>query len=107
MKVTREIHPGWSEWQKMPKELKEKLHMGCLFGKYHYHYENKNGKVGLIHIECGVNFTKTGMLRANGMMWEACGRMDFARWYTKKEAEIAIYAALHETHKKNTIVLKK
>ena len=96
MKVTREIHPMWREYHQIPKELQNQLHFGCLVGKYHYHYENENGKVGLIQIECGVQFTKKGKLKANGKLWEACGIMDFARWVTKKEAEAAIYDALKE-----------
>ncbi len=84
----------WEEFEKMPKELQTKLHFGNMFGKYHYHYENKNGTIGLIRIMCLTDWN--GKNFVNRMMWEACGVLDFQKFWTKKEAETAIYEALHE-----------
>ena len=98
MKKTKEEHQMWTEYQKFPKELKDKLMSGCLIGRWHYHYENKNGIIGLVRIQCGVNFTKSGKWKMDNMMWEACGVLDFQRFATKKEAEIAIYKTLKEKY---------
>ena len=97
MKVTKELHSGWVEWDRMPKELLAKLSIKkSILGKWHYHYENKNGRIGLIRINCGVTFTKSGKWNADNMMWEACGVLDFARYSTRKEAEVEIYKTLKE-----------
>jgi len=86
----------WKEWQSMPDELKNKLFTKkSLVGKWHYHYENKNGIIGLIRIQVpGFNFSITkSIIRYR---WEACGVLEYRRFATKKEAEIEIYKALKE-----------
>lgn len=99
MKLTKEIHPIWKEWCEMPHEIKNRLHFTkSLTGKWHYHYENKNGIIGLIRIQVPTfSFAKKP---PNGMfgkyMWEACGILEYQRFSTKKEAEIEIYKALKE-----------
>lgn len=96
MKKTREIHQMWKEWESMPDELKQRLFSNkSLVGKWHYHYENKNGRVGLIRIQVpGFNFSfkKCNM----PYKWEACGVLEYRRFSTKEEAEIEIYKALKE-----------
>lgn len=95
MKVTKEIHDGWKGYENLPKEIKDKLMMGNMFGKYHYHYTNENGTIGLIKIQCATPFLN-GSEFGMAMMWEACGVLDFQRFATKKEAEKEIYKALKE-----------
>lgn len=65
-----------------------------LIGKWHYHYENKNGIIGLIKIQVPTFNLKLKMNRQ--YMWEACGVLEFQRFRTKKEAEKEIYKALKE-----------
>lgn len=102
MKRTRELHPVWTEWQSIPEEMKKDLHMKkSLVGKWHYHYENKNGVIGLIKIQVPVfRFKPRKISLETGIptqyMWEACGILEYRRFRTKKEAEIEIYKALKE-----------
>ena len=85
----------WKEWQSMPDEFKNRLFMKkSLVGKWHYHYENKNGRIGLIRIQCPKFNLKT--INEYGYVWEGCGVLDFERFGTMKEAEKAIYKALKE-----------
>lgn len=92
MKVTKEIHPLWREWSKFPTALKDGLYMRRpIIGKWHYHYENKNGIIGLVRLNHSMN------LNREGHCWEACGVLEFQRFTTKREAEKAIYEALNET----------
>lgn len=109
MKETKELHPVWLEWNSIPEQMKQHLHMKkSLIGKWHYHYENKNGIIGLIKIQMPifgrVRPRKTSYFLKNGIptryVWEACGIMEFQRFGTKKEAEIEIYKALKEKKKK-------
>jgi len=95
MKKTREIHPIWDEWNGLPKELKNKLFMKkSLIGKWHYHYENKNGIIGLIRI--AIPSFDLSYKMDYRYMWEACGVLEFQRFRTKKDAEVEIYKALQE-----------
>lgn len=95
MKRTRELHPIWVEWNTIPKEMKTHLFMKqSLVGKYHYHYENKNGTIGLISIR--MPLFDLNMKHKTRLMWEACGVLEFQRFRTKKQAEIEIYKALKE-----------
>lgn len=93
MKITKEIHPLWKEWDKMPQELKNHLFTKkSILGKWHYHYENKNGIIGLVRLNHSMNLLK------EGHCWEACGVLEYQRFFTKKEAEKIIYEALHESN---------
>lgn len=102
MKKTRELHPVWLEWQSIPKEMKEHLHMKKpLIGKWHYHYENENGVIGLIRIQVPNFRPRPGKISLmmgipTQYMWEACGVLEFQRFRTKKDAEDEIYKALKE-----------
>ncbi len=99
MKKTKEIHSLWSEWQTIPSEMKNHLFMKkSLVGKWHYHYENKNGIIGLIKIQV-PSFTTSFKIDTQ-YMWEACGVLEFQRFRTKKEAEKEIYKSLKEAFKK-------
>ena len=92
MKKTKEIHNVWMDFSKLPKEFPlHKFMRRSFIGKWHYHYENKNGRIGLVRLNHPLDFTKQ-----DGHHWEACGVLDFARFRTKKQAEIAIYKALEE-----------
>ncbi len=93
MKVTKEIHRIWKEYDSMPQEVKDKLH-GSILGKWAFTYQNKNGKIGLVKLNHNLNFHK-GKLWNH--CWETCGNLELSRFNTKKEAEVAIYEALHET----------
>lgn len=95
LKRTKEIHPTWEEWQQIPHELKNRLFMKkSLIGKWHYHYENKNGIIGLIRIQMPVfDLKKFGTYR---YVWEACGILEYRRFGTKAKAEDIIYNALKE-----------
>ena len=102
MKKTKELHQVWVEWNTIPAEMKEHMHMKkSLIGKWHYHYENKNGVIGLIRIQV-PRFTMKPFKKNNPLvlythyMWEACGILEFRRFPTKKDAEVAIYNALKE-----------
>ncbi len=102
MKRTRELHPVWTEWKSIPDVIKKDLYMkNSLVGKWHYHYENKNGVIGLIKIQVPqFRFKPSKISLETGIsteyMWEACGILEFKRFRTKKEAEIEIYKALKE-----------
>lgn len=99
---TREKHRMWEELEKMPKELREKLQMlPTLIGKWHYHYENKNGRIGLIRLNNSFVWKK------KSHCYEACGVLDFERFRTKELAEIAIYKALKEEYPKREKHVKK
>ncbi len=73
-----------------------------LIGKWHYHYENKNGTIGLIKIQVPIfgRVSLKPLKLEDGIpciyMWEACGVLEFQRFRTKKDAEIEIYKALGE-----------
>lgn len=103
MKRTKELHPVWVEWQSIPKEMKEHLHMKkSLIGKWHYHYENKNGIIGLIKIQVPIfgRVSLKPLKLEDGIpcryMWEACGVLEFRRFGTKAQAEKEIYKVLKE-----------
>jgi len=91
LKKTKEIHPLWKEWSQMPDEILGRLcFKRSILGKWHYHYENKNGKIGLVRLNHSMS------LLGDGHCWEACGVLEFQRFSTKKQAETAIYKALKE-----------
>ncbi len=102
MKKTKELHPVWVEWQSIPKEMRARLFLTkSLIGKWHYHYENKNGIIGLIRIQVPQFRLRPKKISLKSgiptrFMWEACGIMEFQRFRTKKDAEAEIYKALKE-----------
>ena len=104
MKKTRELHAVWLEWNTIPDVMRKDLHMKkSLIGKWHYHYENKNGMIGLIKIQVPqFRFRPKKITLQTGIptiyMWEACGILEFRRFRTKKQAEIEIYKALKENN---------
>lgn len=93
MKKTRTIHKIYREWLKLPKEIRNIRYFNgqCIIGKWHYHYKNKNGEIGLVRFNHSLNFTE------HGFHYEACGTLDFARFSTLEKAESAIYEKLGET----------
>jgi len=97
IKETREVHGLWKDYSKFPKDLRDSLGMPPIVGKWHYHYENKNGRIGLVRLNHGLELSiKNGKWR--GHCYEACGKLDFKQFKTKKQAEIAIYKALDESY---------
>ncbi len=101
MKETRIMHHLWKEMARLPKKVRDEFNekLPPMLGKWYYYYENKNGKVGLARINHGLEFTlKNG--RFLGHHYEACGHLDFQRFRTKKQAEIAIYKVLDEKYPK-------
>jgi len=97
MKKTRCVHHLYKEWQKLPKDIRfQRLYPRCIVGKWHYHYENKNGKeIGLVrfnHNIHGMGFSD----KAKQHHYEACGTLDFERFSTLSQAEEAIYKKLGE-----------
>lgn len=99
---TRKMHNMWKEWSKVPKELRDEIYQKVppILGKWYYYYENENGKIGLARINHGLDFRWNKNGKWIGHHYEACGHLDFARFKTKKQAEIAIYKALGEKYKK-------
>lgn len=93
MKKTRSIHQLYKEWQKLPKEItNHKLFGKCIVGKWHYHYKNKNGEIGLVRFNYNLNFKK-----GKKYCYEACGVLDFQQFSSLRQAETAIYEKLDET----------
>jgi len=93
LKITKELHSVWKEWNNIPPEVIYRsnfIRSRSIIGKWHYHYENKNGRIGLVRLNHSMSLFR------DGHCWEACGVLDFQRFYTKKEAEIEIYKALKE-----------
>lgn len=89
MKVTKEIHSLWKAEKIIARVMPRLNELDLrMIGKWHYHYKNKNGEIGLIKI-------KAPWCKAV-WMWEACGVLEFKRFPTKKDAEVAIYKALGE-----------
>lgn len=83
----------WEYYQKLPKEIKNVLPQ--MFGKWHYHYENKNGEIGLIKlIDTFPSILRDK--RSKGYCYEACGVLDFKQFYSLADAEKAICEALGE-----------
>lgn len=89
MKITKEIHELWKA-EKIIARVMPRLNQLDLrmIGKWHYHYKNKNGEIGLIRIKAPWCKSKWA--------WEACGVLDFTRYPTRKAAEVEIYHALRE-----------
>ena len=101
MNETRIMHHLWKEMARLPKKVRDEFNekLPPMLGKWYYYYENKNGKVGLARINHGLEFTlKNGKFL--GHHYEACGHLDFQRFRTKKQAEIAIYKTLKEKYTK-------
>ncbi len=92
MKKTREVHSLYKNWQKLPKEIRNTPYFmrKCIVGKWHYHYENENGRIGLVRLNHGLNYDE------NKYHYEACGTLDFERFPTLIQAEEAIYKKLGE-----------
>lgn len=100
MKKTRNIHHLYKTWQKLPIEIRNHSYFPrpCIVGKWHYHYKNKNGEIGL------VRFNHSLAYEENGFHYEACGTLDFERFETLSQAENAIYKKLGEIKKNNQII---
>ena len=95
------MHHLWKEMARLPKKVRDEFNakLPPMLGKWYYYYENKNGKVGLARINHGLEFTlKNGKFL--GHHYEACGHLDFQRFRTKKQAEMAIYNVLKEKYTK-------
>ncbi len=93
MKKTRTVHNLYQEWLKLPKEIRDYRYFaqGCIVGKWHYHYKNKNGEIGLVRFNYNLDFNSK-----RKYSYEACGTLDFERFSTLQEAESAIYKKLGE-----------
>lgn len=102
MKETRKMHNMWKEWSRLPKKVREEINQKIppILGKWYYYYENENGRVGLARINHGLDLSWSKDGRWKGHHYEACGHLDYARFKTKREAEIAIYEALGEKYPK-------
>lgn len=83
----------WAAYQKMPKEITSKI--PPMFGKWHYHYENKNGRIGLIKLIDNYPPIIRDK-KSQGYCYEACGVLDFKQFYSIIDAEKAICKALGE-----------
>ncbi len=96
MKKTRTIHQIYIEWLKLPKEFRSHRYFaqGCIVGKWHYHYENENGKISLVRFNSSFSFFNS----KKKYCYEACGTLDFERFSTLQEAESAIYKKLGEQY---------
>lgn len=94
MKKTREIHSLYKNWQKLPKDIRDTPYFmrKCIVGKWHYHYENENGRIGLVRLNHGLDYDE------NKHHYEACGTLDFKQFTTLAEAEAAIYKKLGENY---------
>jgi len=90
------MHHLWKEMARLPKGMRDELNekIPPMLGKWYYYYENENGKVGLAR----VNDPFWG--RTDAHHYEACGHLDYERFSTKREAEIAIYKTLKEKYPK-------
>ena len=95
LKKTRTIHYLYQQWQKLPKGIRGYRYFDnkCIVGKWHYHYENKNGRIGLVRFNHSMGFSNN----SNQHHYEACGTLDFERFATMSKAEDAIYKKLGET----------
>lgn len=98
MKETRVMHGMWKEMARLPKVMRDEFNekLPPMLGKWYYYYENKNGKVGLARVNDYFMFKKG----KNSHHYEACGHLDYERFKTKKQAEIAIYKVLNEKYLK-------
>ena len=84
----------WTQYQLFPKKFKDAIPQ--MFGRWHYFYENKKGKIGLVRLF-------NDFYKFDGrpkFCWEACGHLDFKQFKTKRDAEIAIYKVLKEPYLK-------
>ncbi len=96
MKKTRTIHRLYQEWQKLPSEIKNSRYFArkCLVGKWHYSYENENGKIGLVRLNYDLDFFG----KNKNVCYETCGTLDFTQFPTLAQAEDAIYKKLGEKY---------
>lgn len=97
MKKTRETHGLWESWEKLPPEIRQKL--SPLVGKWHYHYENENGRIGLVRLNNLIP-RRFGKIKESNHCYEACGVLDFEQFKTIRDAEVAIYDKLGEIYSK-------
>ncbi len=95
------MHNMWKQMSRLPKKARDEFYekIPPILGKWYYYYENENGKVGLARINHGLEFTMRDG-RFVGHHYEACGHLEYERFKTKREAEIAIYKALKEKYTK-------
>ena len=95
MKKTRTIHYLYLEWRKLPKELRcnPVFNDTCIVGKWHYHYENQNGKISVVRFNHQFIMCNK---KPQHHIYETCGTMDYAQFNTLYEAEAAIYKKLKE-----------
>ena len=100
VKITKKIHKGWEEWNKIPRSLKNKTYLKeSFFGKYQYLYENSKGMISLIRIkDMGIDYNQN--LYYCEIMCLKPEKYslfpDVQRFTTKKEAEKEIYSYLGE-----------
>ena len=92
MKVSRYIHNGYKQFEKLPKDIG----VPQMFGKYQYVYDSDKGEISLIKL---LNYFRDGI-----DLWEIfCLKGDLfegtPRFSTKKEAEIEIAKYLTKTVK--------
>ncbi len=95
MKKTRSIHYLYKEWQRLPEKVRNHPFFArrCIVGKWHYHYDNKHGTIGLVRFNHSLGFSE----KAKQYHYEACGTLDFERFHTLQQAEDAIYKKLGES----------
>jgi len=95
MKKTRSVHNLYKEWLKLPNDIRKLRYFerGCMVGKWHYHYENENGKIGLVRFNDNMDFFNN----TKKYCYEACGTLDFERFSSISQAESAIYEKLGES----------
>lgn len=94
MEVTKRIHKGWEEWEKLKKERPELIEgmtqMKSLFGKYQYIYTSHLGEISLVHlIIFEDNYWGIMELSANNLF------TDVEKFNSKKEAEKRIKELLN------------
>lgn len=88
IKVTKQIHKGWQEWEKIrksPELQKQFSHRDGLFGKWQFIFRSKKGEISLIQLKDywkqGEDLWEIYELSNNNLF------QDVERFKTKKEAE--------------------
>jgi len=104
----------WKEWKSIQTPLR--LHISPfmkkpLIEKYLYRYKNKNGEISIIRINLPnlrFNPRKPSSLESRyEYLWESCGVMEYNRFKTRHEAEIAIFKALGEEPPKEKLIVQE
>ncbi|MDA3837252.1 MAG: hypothetical protein PF542_06550 [Nanoarchaeota archaeon] len=84
MKITKRIHPGYEEFEKIKEEG---LKIRKIFGKYQYFYSSNKGEISLISLP---NYILDGEIRWEIYCLEGNLFEDVIAFHTKKEAECFI-----------------